>query len=94
MLEKLLIAVAVYLFVINVVTFILYGADKRKAKLHQWRIPEATLIGFAWIGGALGALAGMKVWHHKTQKVKFRIFIPLAVVVWIFAICLMGSKVF
>ena len=80
--KQLVILILVYLLAINLITFILYGVDKRKARLHRWRIPEATLILFAWIGGAVGALFGMRVWHHKTKKIKFRILVPLAVVVW------------
>ena len=55
-----------YLIVINVVTFTVYGIDKLKAKQGSWRISEATLLILAVIGGSIGALLGMKVWHHKT----------------------------
>ena len=56
-----------YLIVINVVTFTVYGIDKLKAKQGSWRISEATLLILAVIGGSIGALLGMKVWHHKTM---------------------------
>ena len=62
---------------INVVTFIAYGIDKWKAKHSKWRIPEATLLGLAVIGGSIGAWLGMKVWHHKTMHKKFKYGIPL-----------------
>ena len=62
---------------INVMTFIAYGVDKWKAKHSKWRIPEATLLGLAVIGGSIGAWLGMKVWHHKTMHKKFRYGIPL-----------------
>ena len=52
---------------INVVTFVVYGIDKWKAKQGSWRISEATLLLLAVIGGSLGALLGMQVWHHKTM---------------------------
>ena len=58
--------VLIYLAVINVVTFFMYGVDKWKAKRSKWRIPEATLLLMAVIGGSIGAWLGMKVWHHKT----------------------------
>ena len=48
---NLLHIVLIYLFVINVVTFFMYGIDKWKAKRTKWRIPEATLLGMAVIGG-------------------------------------------
>ena len=57
----------IYLAVINVVTFFMYGVDKWKAKKSKWRIREAALLGPAVLGGSIGAWLGMKVWHHKTQ---------------------------
>ena len=65
-----------YLFVINVITFAAFGLDKRKAKKRKFRIRESVLLGLALIGGSLGALAGMFLFHHKTRKPAFRIGIP------------------
>lgn len=62
---------------LNIITFLLYGLDKQKARQRRWRIPERVLIGFALIGGSVGAYAGMKVFRHKTQKKKFSIGVPL-----------------
>lgn len=59
----------------NVFAFCLYGIDKQKAKLHKWRISEMSLL-LAAVFGAIGALAGMYVFHHKTQKAKFFIGVP------------------
>ena len=59
-------ALLYYLIFINVVTFLVYGIDKWKAKQGSWRISEATLLILAVFGGSIGALLGMKVWHHKT----------------------------
>ena len=59
-------ALLYYLIVINIVTFLVYGIDKWKAKQGSWRISEATLLILAVFGGSIGALLGMKVWHHKT----------------------------
>lgn len=70
----------VYLIAINGITFLAYGIDKYKAKHNRYRIPEATLLLLAYIGGAYGALFGMRVWHHKTRKRKFQILVPLAIV--------------
>ena len=66
-----------YLIVINVVTFLVYGIDKVKAKRGYWRISEVTLLMLAVIGGSIGALLGMKVWHHKTMHKKFKYGLPL-----------------
>ena len=66
-----------YLIAVNVVTFLVYGIDKWKAKHGSWRISEAALLLLAIIGGSIGALLGMKVWHHKTQHKKFKYGLPL-----------------
>ena len=67
---------AYYLLGINAVAFIMYGIDKYKAKKAKWRIPEATLLLLAVLGGSIGAWMGMKVWHHKTKHKKFKYGIP------------------
>lgn len=69
-----------YLIAINFITFIVYGIDKYKAKKSKWRIPEATLLLIAVIGGSIGAWTGMKVWHHKTMHKKFKNGIPIILV--------------
>ena len=84
-----LTAVLVCLAIVNLIAFIAYGIDKRRAKKHRWRIPEITLIMFAAIGGSLGAVVGMSYWHHKTRKLKFVIGVPALLVLWIIAaVCL------
>ena len=69
--------ILLYLAAINIVAFFLYGIDKWKARHDKWRITEARLLSVALLGGSVGALLGMKVWHHKTQHPKFRIGLPL-----------------
>ena len=66
-----------YLIALNIVTFFVYGIDKWKAKRSKWRIREAALLGLAVLGGSIGALLGMKVWHHKTMHKKFKYGLPL-----------------
>ncbi len=73
--------IIIYLITINVVTFFLYGIDKWKAKRSKWRIPEATLLGLAVIGGSIGAWLGMKVWHHKTMHKKFKFGLPVIIII-------------
>ena len=75
-----------YLIVINVVTFLVYGIDKWKAKQGSWRISEATLLILAVIGGSIGALLGMKVWRHKTMHKKFKYGLPLILIIQIILI--------
>lgn len=72
--------VLVYLAVVSVVTFLVYGVDKWRAKKAQWRISETTLLGLAVIGGSIGAWFGMKVFHHKTLHKKFRYGVPLILI--------------
>ena len=69
-----------YLLAVNIVTFILYGIDKYKAKKGKWRISEATLLTMAAIGGSIGAWAGMRLWHHKTMHKKFKSVIPVIII--------------
>ena len=74
---------AYYLLAINVVTFIVYGIDKYKAKKAKWRIPETMLLLLAVLGGSIGAWMGMKVWHHKTMHKKFKYGIPAILLIQI-----------
>ena len=69
--------VLIYLAIINVVTFFMYGVDKWQAKQGNWRISETILLMLAVIGGSIGALLGMQVWHHKTMHKKFKYGLPL-----------------
>lgn len=73
----------IYLVTINAAGFLIMLADKEKAKKHLWRIPEATLLTVAALGGSIGSLAGMKIFHHKTKKPKFYIGIPVILVLQI-----------
>ena len=73
------------LFALNLITFIIYGIDKFKAKKAKWRISEATLILFAVIGGSIGAWLGLHVWRHKTQHKKFFIGIPMILTLQVIA---------
>ena len=70
-------AVIIYLAAINVITFIMFGADKARAVKGRWRISESALILAALLGGSIGALAGMRIFHHKTKHRKFTIGIPV-----------------
>ena len=80
---------AVYLAVINLATFIVYGADKRRARKGKWRVPERTLFLLPLLGGSVGALLGMLVFHHKTRHWYFVWGIPaillaqIALAVWL-----------
>lgn len=79
-------ACVVMLIVINILSFMLYGIDKYKAVNHKWRIRESVLLAFAAAFGGIGALTGMKFFHHKTQKPKFMYGVPVMAVIQIFFI--------
>lgn len=67
----------IYLILINALGLLIMLADKRKAIKKAWRIPEATLMTVAAIGGSIGILAGMQLFRHKTKHPKFTIGVPL-----------------
>lgn len=77
-----------WLVIINLFTFFTFGVDKWKAKRKAKkpevrRVPEKTLFLCAALGGSLGALLGMKVWHHKTLHKTFRYGIPAILILQI-----------
>ena len=80
---------AVYLAVINLAAVAVYGADKRRARKGKWRVPEKTLFLLPLLGGSVGALLGMRVFHHKTRHWYFVWGIPaillaqIALAVWL-----------
>ena len=67
----------IYAIVINVVTFIMFGVDKKHAIKRRRRIPEKVLLQMVVIGGGVGAYAGMHVFRHKIHKNKFYLGVPL-----------------
>lgn len=77
------------LTVVNAVAFIVYGIDKYRARNGKWRIPEATLLMLAVVGGSVGAWMGMKAWHHKTRHWKFRYGVPAILLLQIVAVALL-----
>jgi len=83
------------LIIWNIATFMLYAIDKRRAKNNQWRIKEATLILVAFLMGGAGAMSGMSVLRHKTNKIKFKVSVPVAlvlnVIVLVFVLHFVGT---
>ncbi|MGY3724516.1 Uncharacterized membrane protein YsdA, DUF1294 family [Granulicatella balaenopterae] len=66
----------IYLALLNSMTFLVYGMDKFKAVSRKWRIRESYLLVLAIAGGAIGALMGMDLFHHKVNKPKFYLGVP------------------
>jgi uncharacterized membrane protein YsdA (DUF1294 family) len=85
--EIRLIGLAVW----NAIVFLVYAYDKSSAAKRRWRIPESTLILLALAGGGMGAFLGMYMIRHKTRHLKFKLVVPLALVIqmavlfWAFA---------
>ena len=69
--------ILLYLLIINAIGFALMLVDKHKARKNLWRIPEATLMTAAALGGSIGCLIGMYTVRHKTRHLKFTLGIPL-----------------
>lgn len=61
---------------VNLLSFALMGIDKSKARRHRRRISEKTLFVFPFLGGTLGAIAGMAFFRHKTKHKKFTLGLP------------------
>ena len=85
---KLLI---VYLILINAAGLLIMLIDKQKARRNRWRISEATLMTVAALGGSFGSLIGMKLFRHKTKRLKFSIGIPLLLVLHIIIVIMLYS---
>ncbi|WP_281347101.1 DUF1294 domain-containing protein [Virgibacillus doumboii] len=75
-----LIIIIIYLASINIIAFILMAVDKHKAKKQKFRIRERTLWVVAVLGGAVGAVIGMKQFRHKTKHRSFVWGMPLLVI--------------
>ena len=89
------ISLILYLVIINVITFVMFGVDKYKAIRQEWRIRESTLLGLALIGGSIGGWLAMYIFHHKTKKVKFFVGIPviLAIQIVVFSYLFCGGYI-
>lgn len=69
-----------HLCLINLVTFIAYGTDKRAAINGSWRIPETNLHTLEFLGGWIGAFIGQKIFHHKNKKKSYQVMFWLMLV--------------
>ena len=72
-----------YLVVINLIAFVLYGIDKKRAIRNEHRIRESVLLWIARLGGAIGSWLGIKIFRHKTKHTKFRVIVPLWMIIWV-----------
>lgn len=73
----------IYLVIINLIAFLTFGADKRRARRDKRRVRESTLFLLAVLGGSAGALLGMYVFRHKTRHWYFCVGIPAILILQI-----------
>lgn len=77
----MILATYIYVFIMNLLAFLLYGVDKARARKQKWRIPEKTLLLVAVLGGSIGAFAGMRFFHHKTKHFIFCFGVPAIIII-------------
>ena len=77
---------------INIVTFALYGADKRRARRRLWRIPERVLLTATWLMGGVGAYAGMQAFRHKTKHIAFQVSAPIGAILSLLLMLLASAR--
>ena len=82
----LALAYLAYSTTLSLITFVIYGWDKRQAKQNGWRVPEKRLHRYSLLGGWPGAIAGQQFFRHKTQKWKFKAVATIAAVLHLLAI--------
>ena len=80
---KVIAILSIYFIIINLIGFLSMYLDKYKARKHLWRIPEATLFIIAIIGGSIGSILGMRVFHHKTRHWYFVYGMPAILIIQI-----------
>ena len=80
--------IMIYFTVINCISFLVMGIDKRRAQKRAWRIPESTLFVLALIGGSLGSIIGMHLFHHKTRHWYFLYGMPAILILQVLLVLL------
>ena len=76
-----------YFVLVNIISFVVFGIDKYKAKKEEWRIQEKVLILLVGIGGGIGSILGMIVFRHKIRKPLFYLGIPGILIFQMLCIC-------
>lgn len=84
--------IIIYLASINFISFIVMGVDKYKARKRAWRIPESTLFVLALIGGSVGSIAGMHLFHHKTRHWYFLYGMPAILIIQVLIVIALATS--
>ena len=77
---------------INVIVFVLYGVDKRRAIRGAWRIPERTLLTGTWLLGGVGAWIAMRAFRHKTKHTAFRVSASIGAILSLVLMALASAR--
>lgn len=64
---------------LSVFTFMVYAADKARAKAEEWRVSEWALHSLELLGGWPGALLAQVLFRHKTSKFSYQFIFWLIV---------------
>lgn len=83
------ILLLIYFLAINLISFQTMRLDKKKARHGEWRTPESVLFLQAIIGGSIGSILAMNLFHHKTRKTAFRIGMPVILLVQLLLILML-----
>lgn len=82
----------IWLIIINIITFAVFGIDKKKAIDGKFRISESALFLLSILGGSLGGFIAMHTFHHKTKKWYFKFGIPLILISQVLLIIFIAKK--
>ena len=82
----------IWLIIINIITFAVFGIDKKKAIDGKFRISESALFLLSLVGGSLGGFIAMHTFHHKTKKWYFKFGIPLILIAQVLLIIFIAKK--
>ncbi len=77
---------------INVIVFVLYGVDKRRAIRGAWRVPEKTLLTGTWLLGGVGAWLAMRIFRHKTKHIAFQVSAPIGAILSLLLMLLASAR--
>ena len=69
-----------YILVINIVSFVMFGIDKRKAITNKQRYSEKSLITSCLMGGGVGGALSMVTFRHKTRKWYFKLLVSISII--------------
>lgn len=75
-----------YIIIINIISFFIMLYDKKQAIYHNFRISEKTIFIISLLLGGIGTYVGMYVFRHKTKHLKFKIGIPIVIILNIISV--------